>query len=192
MKASPATICSYLCSSSFPGCPSFGCMDWASMLTAKVGRFMQSSLGKEVGFFYQDPVFGLTERLSSELFPGGSVGCGIRGIHSKGWTRRRWWNSSASRGRWTSPYYSVGKPTGTSRGPRRRLVYKLGQLKFRELRGARAEGIRKQVRYSVGFTMRCWMVGNAASGPAWRLRDRLSGSRRKIQMILLDNFLHEL
>ena len=87
-------------------------------------------LGKEVGF-YQDPVsdFG---RLSSELFRAVRLVVDT-GIHSKGWTRDQvvdFFRKSAA----------VDEPSIQSETdryiawPAQALSYKLGQLKFRELR----------------------------------------------------------
>jgi len=87
-------------------------------------------LGKEVGF-YQDPAsdFG---RLSSELFRAVRLVVDT-GIHSKGWTREQvvdFFRKSSA----------VDEPTIQSETdryiawPAQALSYKLGQLKFRELR----------------------------------------------------------
>lgn len=87
-------------------------------------------LGKEVGF-YQDPVSDYG-RLSSELFRAVRLVVDT-GIHSKGWTRDQvveFFRKSAA----------VDEPTiqaETDRyiaWPGQALAYKLGQLKFRELR----------------------------------------------------------
>jgi uncharacterized protein (DUF885 family) len=87
-------------------------------------------LGKEVGF-YQDPVsdFG---RLSSELFRAVRLVVDT-GIHSKGWTRDQVVDFFRKSG-------AVDEPTIQSETdryiawPAQALSYKLGQLKFRELR----------------------------------------------------------
>jgi uncharacterized protein (DUF885 family) len=87
-------------------------------------------LGKEVGF-YQDPVSDYG-RLSSELFRAVRLVVDT-GIHSKGWSRDQvidFFRKSAA----------VDEPTlqaETDRyiaWPAQALAYKLGQLKFRELR----------------------------------------------------------
>jgi uncharacterized protein (DUF885 family) len=87
-------------------------------------------LGKEVGFF-QDPVADYG-RLSSELFRAVRLVVDT-GIHSKGWTRNQvvdFFRKSAA----------VDEPTIQSETdryiawPAQALSYKLGQLKFRELR----------------------------------------------------------
>src|SRR6202040_820145 len=87
-------------------------------------------LGKEVGF-YQDPVSDYG-RLSSELFRAVRLVVDT-GIHSKGWTRDQvveFFRKSDA----------VDEPTlqaETDRyiaWPAQALAYKLGQLKFRELR----------------------------------------------------------
>jgi uncharacterized protein (DUF885 family) len=87
-------------------------------------------LGKEVGF-YQDPVSDYG-RLSSELFRAVRLVVDT-GIHSKGWTREQvveFFRKSAA----------VDEPTIQSETdryiawPAQALSYKLGQLKFRELR----------------------------------------------------------
>jgi uncharacterized protein (DUF885 family) len=87
-------------------------------------------LGKEVGF-YQDPAsdFG---RLSSELFRAVRLVVDT-GIHSEGWTRERVVEFFRKTG-------SIDEPTIQSETdryiswPAQALSYKLGQLKFRELR----------------------------------------------------------
>jgi uncharacterized protein (DUF885 family) len=87
-------------------------------------------LGKEVGF-YQDPVSDYG-RLSSELFRAVRLVVDT-GIHSKGWTRDQVVDFFRKSG-------SVDEPTiqtETDRyisWPAQALSYKLGQLKFRELR----------------------------------------------------------
>lgn len=87
-------------------------------------------LGKEVGF-YQDPVSDYG-RLSSELFRAVRLVVDT-GIHSKGWSREQvveFFRKSAA----------VDEPTIQSETdryiawPAQALSYKLGQLKFRELR----------------------------------------------------------
>ncbi len=87
-------------------------------------------LGKEVGF-YQDPVSDYG-RLSSELFRAVRLVVDT-GIHAKGWTREQvveFFRKSAA----------VDEPTIQSETdryiawPAQALSYKLGQLKFRELR----------------------------------------------------------
>jgi uncharacterized protein (DUF885 family) len=91
-------------------------------------------LGKEVGF-YQDPAsdFG---RLSSELFRAVRLVVDT-GIHSKGWTRDQVVDFMRKSG-------AVDEPTIQSETdryiawPAQALSYKIGQLKFRELR-ARAQ-----------------------------------------------------
>ncbi len=87
-------------------------------------------LGKEVGF-YQDPVSDYG-RLSSELFR--SVRLVVdTGIHAKGWTRDQVIEFFRKSG-------AVDEPTIQSETdryiawPAQALSYKLGQLKFRELR----------------------------------------------------------
>jgi uncharacterized protein (DUF885 family) len=93
-------------------------------------------LGKEVGF-YQDPVSDYG-RLSSELFRAVRLVVDT-GIHSKGWTRDQVVDFFRKSG-------AVDEPTVQSETdryiawPAQALSYKLGQLKFRELRErARAE-----------------------------------------------------
>jgi uncharacterized protein (DUF885 family) len=91
-------------------------------------------LGKEVGF-YQDPVSDYG-RLSSELFRAVRLVVDT-GIHSKGWTRDQVVEFMRKSG-------AVDEPTIQSETdryiawPAQALSYKLGQLKFRELR-ARAQ-----------------------------------------------------
>jgi uncharacterized protein (DUF885 family) len=87
-------------------------------------------LGKEVGF-YQDPVSDYG-RLSSELFRAVRLVVDT-GIHSKGWTRDQVVDFLRKSG-------AVDEPTIQSETdryiawPAQALSYKLGQLKFRELR----------------------------------------------------------
>jgi uncharacterized protein (DUF885 family) len=87
-------------------------------------------LGKEVGF-YQDPVSDYG-RLSSELFRAVRLVVDT-GIHSKGWTRDQVVDFMRKSG-------AVDEPTIQSETdryiawPAQALSYKLGQLKFRELR----------------------------------------------------------
>jgi uncharacterized protein (DUF885 family) len=87
-------------------------------------------LGKEVGF-YQDP-FSDYGRLSSELFRAVRLVVDT-GIHSKGWTRDQVVEFMRNSG-------AVDEPTIQSETdryiawPAQALSYKLGQLKFRELR----------------------------------------------------------
>jgi uncharacterized protein (DUF885 family) len=87
-------------------------------------------LGKEVGF-YQDPVSDYG-RLSSELFRAVRLVVDT-GIHSQGWTRDQVVDFFRKSG-------AVDEPTIQSETdryiawPAQALAYKLGQLKFRELR----------------------------------------------------------
>jgi uncharacterized protein (DUF885 family) len=87
-------------------------------------------LGKEVGF-YQDPVSDYG-RLSSELFRAVRLVVDT-GIHSKGWTREQVVDFFRKSG-------AIDEPTIQSETdryiawPAQALAYKLGQLKFRELR----------------------------------------------------------
>ena len=87
-------------------------------------------LGKEVGF-YQDPVSD-SGRLSSELFRAVRLVVDT-GIHAKGWTRDQVVDFFRKSG-------AVDEPTIQSETdryiswPAQALSYKLGQLKFRELR----------------------------------------------------------
>ena len=91
-------------------------------------------LGKDVGF-YKDPVSDYG-RLSSELFRAVRLVVDT-GIHSKGWTRDQVVDFFRKSG-------AVDEPTIQSETdryiswPAQALAYKLGQLKFRELR-ARAQ-----------------------------------------------------
>jgi uncharacterized protein (DUF885 family) len=87
-------------------------------------------LGKEVGF-YQDPVSDYG-RLSSELFRAVRLVVDT-GIHSKGWTRDQVVEFFRKSGAIDEPSIQ----TETDRyiaWPAQALSYKLGQLKFRELR----------------------------------------------------------
>ena len=103
-------------------------------------------LGKEVGF-YQDPVSDYG-RLSSELFRAVRLVVDT-GIHSKGWSRDQVVDFFRKSG-------AVDEPTiqaETDRyiaWPAQALAYKLGQLKFRELR----ERARKEL--GSGFDIRAF------------------------------------
>jgi len=94
-------------------------------------------LGKEVGF-YQDPVSDYG-RLSSELFRAVRLVVDT-GIHSKGWSRDQVVDFFRQSG-------AVDEPTlqaETDRyiaWPAQALAYKLGQLKFRELRERARKGL---------------------------------------------------
>jgi uncharacterized protein (DUF885 family) len=87
-------------------------------------------LGKEVGF-YQDPISDYG-RLSSELFRAVRLVVDT-GIHSKGWSREQVVDFIRKSG-------AIDEPTTQSETdryiswPAQALSYKLGQLKFRELR----------------------------------------------------------
>src|SRR5712671_7459457 len=129
----PAIICSYPCSSSSPGCPSSGCTDWASMLTAKAGRFTQSSLEKRWVFIRTQ--FRTTDGFPPNFF-GPSGWLWIQASTRKDGHGIRWWSSSASRARWTSLRFSR-KLTATLRGLRRRLVTSLANSSFASCGSAR-------------------------------------------------------
>jgi uncharacterized protein (DUF885 family) len=87
-------------------------------------------LGKEVGF-YQDPVSDYG-RLSSELFRAVRLVVDT-GIHSKGWTRDQVVDFFRKSGAVDEP--SIQSETDRYIAwPAQALSYKLGQLKFRELR----------------------------------------------------------
>jgi uncharacterized protein (DUF885 family) len=87
-------------------------------------------LGKEVGF-YQDPVSDYG-RLSSELFRAVRLVVDT-GIHSKGWTRDQVVEFFRKSGAIDEP--SIQSETDRYIAwPAQALSYKLGQLKFRELR----------------------------------------------------------
>jgi uncharacterized protein (DUF885 family) len=91
-------------------------------------------LGKEVGF-YQDPVSDYG-RLSSELFRAVRLVVDT-GLHSEGWTREQVVSFFRQSGAIDEP--SIQSETDRYIAwPAQALAYKLGQLKFRELR-ARAE-----------------------------------------------------
>jgi uncharacterized protein (DUF885 family) len=91
-------------------------------------------LGKEVGF-YQDPVSDYG-RLSSELFRAVRLVVDT-GIHSKGWSRDQVVEFMRNSGAVDEP--SIQSETDRYIAwPAQALSYKLGQLKFRELR-ARAQ-----------------------------------------------------
>jgi|HubBroStandDraft_6_1064221.scaffolds.fasta_scaffold00378_11 uncharacterized protein (DUF885 family) len=87
-------------------------------------------LGKEVGF-YQDPVSDYG-RLSSELFRAVRLVVDT-GIHSKGWTRDQVVEFFRKSGAVDEPSIQTETDRYIS-WPAQALSYKLGQLKFRELR----------------------------------------------------------
>ena len=87
-------------------------------------------LGKEVGF-YQDPVSDYG-RLSSELFRAVRLVVDT-GIHSKGWTREQVVEFFRESGAVDEPTIQTETDRYIS-WPAQALSYKLGQLKFRELR----------------------------------------------------------
>jgi uncharacterized protein (DUF885 family) len=87
-------------------------------------------LGKEVGF-YQDPVSDYG-RLSSELFRAVRLVVDT-GIHSKGWTRDQVVDFFRKSGAVDEPSIQTETDRYIS-WPAQALSYKLGQLKFRELR----------------------------------------------------------
>ena len=87
-------------------------------------------LGKEVGF-YQDPVSDYG-RLSSELFRAVRLVVDT-GIHSKGWTREQVVEFMRKSGAVDEPTIQTETDRYIS-WPAQALSYKLGQLKFRELR----------------------------------------------------------
>jgi uncharacterized protein (DUF885 family) len=87
-------------------------------------------LGKEVGF-YQDPVSDYG-RLSSELFRAVRLVVDT-GIHSKGWTRDQVVEFFRKSGAVDEPTIQTETDRYIS-WPAQALSYKLGQLKFRELR----------------------------------------------------------
>ena len=101
-------------------------------------------LGKEVGF-YQDPASDYG-RLSSELFRAVRLVVDT-GIHSKGWTRNQVVEFLRESG-------AIDEPTIQSETdryiawPAQALSYKLGQLKFRELRD------RAQTKLGASFDIR--------------------------------------
>jgi len=87
-------------------------------------------LGKEVGF-YQDPVSDYG-RLSSELFRAVRLVVDT-GIHAKGWTRQQVVDFFRKSGAVDEPTIQTETDRYIS-WPAQALSYKLGQLKFRELR----------------------------------------------------------
>jgi uncharacterized protein (DUF885 family) len=87
-------------------------------------------LGKDVGF-YQDPVSDYG-RLSSELFRAVRLVVDT-GIHSKGWTREQVVDFFRKSGAVDEPTIQTETDRYIS-WPAQALSYKLGQLKFRELR----------------------------------------------------------
>ena len=93
-------------------------------------------LGKEVGF-YQDPVAATTAASPSELFRAVRLVVDT-GMHAKGWTRDQVVAFFRQSG-------AVDEPTIQSETdryiawPAQALSYKLGQLKFRELRARASE-----------------------------------------------------
>ncbi len=115
-------------------------------------------LGKEVGF-YQDPVSDYG-RLSSELFRAVRLVVDT-GIHSQGWTRDQVVEFMRNSG-------AIDEPTIQSETdryiawPAQALSYKLGQLKFRELRDRAQQelGAKFDIRR---FTTRCSTAASCRS-----------------------------
>jgi uncharacterized protein (DUF885 family) len=101
-------------------------------------------LGKEVGF-YQDPVSDYG-RLSSELFRAVRLVVDT-GLHSEGWTREQVVDFFRQSGAIDEPTIQAETDRYIA-WPAQALSYKLGQIKFRELRGrAQAElGARFDIR----------------------------------------------
>ncbi len=101
-------------------------------------------LGKDVGF-YKDPVSDYG-RLSSELFRAVRLVVDT-GIHSKGWTRDQVVEFFRKSGAGDEPLIQSETDRYIA-WPAQALAYKLGQLKFRELRArARAElGVKFDIR----------------------------------------------
>jgi len=129
-------------------------------------------LGKEVGF-YQDPVSDYG-RLSSELFRAVRLVVDT-GIHAKGWSRDQVVDFFRKSGAVDEPTIQAETDRYIS-WPAQALSYKLGQLKFRELR-ERAQkelGPKFDLRK---FTTRCSTVALCPS-TCWR-RAPTSGSRSR-------------
>jgi uncharacterized protein (DUF885 family) len=94
------------------------------------GALYAEQLGKEVGF-YQDPVSDYG-RLSSELFRAVRLVVDT-GIHSKGWTREQVIEFFRKTDAVDEPTFQAETDRYIA-WPAQALAYKLGQLKFRELR----------------------------------------------------------
>jgi uncharacterized protein (DUF885 family) len=113
-----------------PGLPRFRLHGLGFNAYSEGWALYAEQLGKEVGF-YQDPVSDYG-RLSSELFRAVRLVVDT-GIHAKGWTRDQVVDFFRKSG-------AVDEPTIQSETdryiawPAQALSYKLGQLKFRELR----------------------------------------------------------
>jgi uncharacterized protein (DUF885 family) len=114
-----------------PGLPKFRLHGLGFNAYSEGWALYAEQLGKEVGF-YNDPVSDYG-RLSSELFRAVRLVVDT-GIHAKGWTRDQVVDYFRKSG-------AVDEPTIQSETdryiawPAQALSYKLGQLKFRELRG---------------------------------------------------------
>jgi uncharacterized protein (DUF885 family) len=114
-----------------PGLPKFRLHGLGFNAYTEGWALYAEQLGKEVGF-YNDPVSDYG-RLSSELFRAVRLVVDT-GIHAKGWTRDQVVDCFRKSG-------AVDEPTIQSETdryiawPAQALSYKLGQLKFRELRG---------------------------------------------------------
>jgi len=128
-KASPGTTCSYrwLRNSS-------AYRNSASILrtpdTSRDGRFTQNSSARKLGFI-RDPVSDYG-RLSSELFRAVRLVVDT-GIHSEGWSRDQVVAFFRQSGAIDEPTIQAETDRYIS-WPAQALSYKLGQLKFRELR----------------------------------------------------------
>jgi uncharacterized protein (DUF885 family) len=112
------------------GLPKFRLHNLAFTAYVEGWALYAEQLGKEVGF-YQDPVSDYG-RLSSELFRAVRLVVDT-GIHSKGWTRDQVVDFFRKSGAIDEP--SIQSETDRYIAwPAQALSYKLGQLKFRELR----------------------------------------------------------
>src|ERR1700704_4353670 len=113
-----------------PGLPKFRLHGLGFNAYSEGWALYAEQLGKEVGF-YQDPVSDYG-RLSSELFRAVRLVVDT-GIHSKGWTRDQVVEFFRKSGAIDEP--SIQSETDRYIAwPAQALSYKLGQLKFRELR----------------------------------------------------------
>jgi uncharacterized protein (DUF885 family) len=111
------------------GLPKFRLHTWNSGYGEGWALYSEQ-LGKEVGF-YQDPVSDYG-RLSSELFRAVRLVVDT-GIHSKGWTREQVVAFFRESGAVDEPMIQSETDRYIA-WPGQALAYKLGQLKFRELR----------------------------------------------------------
>ena len=144
-KASPAITCSFRWPNNSPAYRNSALHSLGFSAYTEGWALYAEQLGKEVGF-YQDPVSDYG-RLSSELFRAVRLVVDT-GIHSKNWSREQVVDFFRKSGAIDEPLIQSETDRYIA-WPAQALSYKLGQLKFRELRERAEKGITgSEVRYS--------------------------------------------